>query len=130
MDDDSAPPERGRELHVLVVDDHATVRTGLTALLSTDPRIAVVDQATAVGLRTGWGTWEADGCPTLWGWREALAPVLAERSPVTVSTSGHGGTTARDAASASASARLAARCERLRASRTSRSVSGSCRVSR
>jgi DNA-binding NarL/FixJ family response regulator len=39
-------PERGRELHVLVVDDHATVRDGLTALLNTDPHIAVVDQAT------------------------------------------------------------------------------------
>ena len=45
-EDLACSPERARELHVLVVDDHATVRNGLTALLSTDPRIAVVDQAT------------------------------------------------------------------------------------
>jgi DNA-binding NarL/FixJ family response regulator len=44
--DPADEPERGRELHVLVVDDHVAVRDGLTALLTTDPRIVVVDQAT------------------------------------------------------------------------------------
>jgi DNA-binding NarL/FixJ family response regulator len=40
------PPAVGRELRVVIVDDHAPVRDGLTALLSTDPGIAVVGHAT------------------------------------------------------------------------------------
>ena len=39
-------PACGRELRVVIVDDHAFVREGLTALLSTDPGLAVVGQAT------------------------------------------------------------------------------------
>ena len=44
--DPVSPPARGRELRVVVVDDHAPGRDGLTALLSTDPGIAVVGHAT------------------------------------------------------------------------------------
>ena len=40
------PPARGRELRVVIVDDHAPVRDALTALLSTDPGLAVVGHAT------------------------------------------------------------------------------------
>jgi DNA-binding NarL/FixJ family response regulator len=39
-------PETGRELRVVIVDDHAPVRDGLTALLSTDPGLSVVGHAT------------------------------------------------------------------------------------
>ncbi len=40
------PPAQGRALRVVIVDDHAPVRDGLTALLSTDPGLAVVGHAT------------------------------------------------------------------------------------
>ena len=40
------PPAQGRALRVVIVDDHALVRDGLTALLSTDPGLAVVGHAT------------------------------------------------------------------------------------
>jgi DNA-binding NarL/FixJ family response regulator len=40
------PRPHGRELRVVIVDDHASVREGLTALLSTDPGILVVGHAT------------------------------------------------------------------------------------
>jgi len=47
MSVDPAPqPAYGRELRVVIVDDHPAVRDGLTALLSTDPGIAVVGHAT------------------------------------------------------------------------------------
>src|SRR5215218_8353948 len=36
----------GRELRVVIVDDHVSVRNALTALLTTDPGIAVVGHAT------------------------------------------------------------------------------------
>ena len=39
-------PARARALRVVIVDDHAPVRDGLTALLSTDPGLAVVGHAT------------------------------------------------------------------------------------
>ena len=39
-------PVQGRALRVVIVDDHAPVRDGLTALLSTDPGLAVVGHAT------------------------------------------------------------------------------------
>ena len=39
-------PHCGPELRVVIVDDHASVRDGLTALLSTDPGITVVGHAT------------------------------------------------------------------------------------
>jgi DNA-binding NarL/FixJ family response regulator len=39
-------PACGRELRVVVVDDHPAVREGLTALLDTDPGLSVVGQAT------------------------------------------------------------------------------------
>ncbi len=44
--DPAAQPTRARELRVVIVDDHPAVRDGLTALLSTDPGIAVVGHAT------------------------------------------------------------------------------------
>ena len=72
--------------------------TGQPGIGKTRLAQAVVDQATAAGLRSGWGTWEADGCPTLWGWREALAPVLGDRSPV--GGRPEAGASERDAASA------------------------------
>src|ERR687889_1749703 len=44
--DPVSQPALARELRVVIVDDFAPVREGLTALLSTDPGLAVVGHAT------------------------------------------------------------------------------------
>ena len=60
---------------------------------------AVAAQAAAAGLAVGWGTWEAEGCPPLWGWRRAL-DVLGEDSPLAPARGVPAPDRAADAASA------------------------------
>ena len=47
---------------------------------------AVADQAAAAGLTVGWGTWEQEDGPPLWGWRQALRRAAGRRR--TPSTAG------------------------------------------
>lgn len=76
---------RGRGQVVLV--------TGQPGIGKTRFAQAVVTQAAAAGLNHGWGTWEAEGCPPLWGWKQATETLLGDRFSVSSDTAG------RDAAS-------------------------------
>ena len=44
---------------------------------------AVADQAAAAGLSVGWGTWEQEDGPPLWGWRQAFAALPVGTHPLT-----------------------------------------------
>ena len=89
---DTAPlPGRERLLeHTAGLVAQARAGRGGVLLVSGDAGIgktrfcrAVADQAAAAGLSVGWGTWEQEDGPPLWGWRQAFAALPVGTHPLT-----------------------------------------------
>ena len=47
---------------------------------------ALVDRAADAGFRTGWGSWDADDAPPLWGWQRAVSTALGRDEPLNPSS--------------------------------------------